>query len=112
MTKTPKASSPPAHLSREAKALWNEISAEYAIEDAAGRRLLLTACESLDWMRKAEAAVEKDGLTVTDRYGAIRGHPMLATIRDARAAMLAAIKHLGLDLEPLHARPGRPGGSR
>lgn len=61
-------------------------------------------------MRRAEAVVNADGMTVKDRYGAIRGHPMLATMRDARAAMLAALRHLNLDVEPLRDGPGRPPG--
>ena len=105
-----KALTAPEGLSREAKRLWSDICSEYCVEDSAGKRLLQTACEALDLMRKAEAAVERDGLTVKDRYGAIRGHPMLGTIRDARAAMMGAIRALGLDLEPLHSRAGRPGG--
>jgi hypothetical protein len=41
-----------------------------------------------------------------------RAHPLLGVERDARAAMVAALKALNLDLEPLRDGPGRPPGSR
>ena len=101
---------PPVTLSAEGKRLWADLIRGYSITDPAGLRLLLTACESLDLMRRAEAEVNRDGMTVKDRYGAIRGHPMLGTIRDARHAMLQALRHLNLDIEPLQERIGRPTG--
>lgn len=101
---------PPAGLAPESRRLWTSIVAEYDLGDSAGLRLLQTACESLDLMRRAEKQVEQDGMTVRDRYGAIRGHPMLSTIRDARAAMLASLRQLNLDLEPLRDSVGRPPG--
>jgi hypothetical protein len=35
---------------------------------------------------------------------------LLPVERDSRAQWLAALKALNLDLEPLHDKPGRPGG--
>ncbi len=45
-----------------------------------------------------------------DRFVQRKPHPLLAAERDARAQMLAALKALNLDLEPLKDR-GRPPGS-
>jgi len=102
---------PPKKLSREARALWTSIMEQYCCDDAAGVRLLLTACEALDSMRAAEAQVEKDGLTVTDRLGAPKAHPLLTVIRDSRAAMLTALRRLGLEPNPQEKRrPGHPPG--
>jgi P27 family predicted phage terminase small subunit len=106
---TKKASSPTG-LSPEAKRLWTSIATEYEVADSAGLRLLQTAVEALDLMRRAESVVHTDGMTVKDRYGAVRAHPLLATVRDARAAMLAALRALNLDIEPLRDRIGRPPG--
>ena len=105
-----KANRAPSGLSAESKRFWTSVVSEYDIGDSAGRRLLLCACESLDLLRRAEAVVAADGMTTRDRYGALRAHPMLGVARDARGAMLTALKHLNLDIEPLRAGPGRPGG--
>jgi len=48
---------------------------------------------------------EREGLTVKGR-----AHPATVIERDARLAMLRALRSLNLDLEPLRDRPGRPPG--
>ena len=100
----------PQHLSADARRWWRELQKEYAISDAAGLLLLQTACEAHDRMKSAAAAIARDGQTVLDRFDQAKPHPLLATERDARAAMMAALKQLNLDLEPLRDGPGRPGG--
>jgi len=101
------ANRPPSGLSPEAVELWTGVVREFCLDDPAGLKLLQTACEALDWLRKAEAVVQADGLTVKDRYGALRGHPMLATMRDCRAALILSLHRLNLDIEPQKAI-GRP----
>lgn len=106
--KTP---SPPKALSAEARARWRLLQTEYAIVDAGGLAVLLAHCEAFDRMRGAQRQIAKDGATFVDRFGQPRAHPLLVVERDARSAMLAALKQLNLDLEPLHDGPGRPGGA-
>lgn len=98
----------PKHLSTPAKDWWRRIMQEFEIEDEAGRLLLQTALEAFDRMRDAQAAVERDGAAVKDRFDQVKPHPLLTTERDARSQMLAALKQLNLDVEPLRDRPGRP----
>jgi hypothetical protein len=83
------------------------LQAEYGIEDAGGLAVLSIAGEALDRLRLAQAAIEADGATVVDRFGQTKAHPLLPVERDARAAYLAALKALNLDLEPLQDRPAR-----
>jgi P27 family predicted phage terminase small subunit len=101
---------PPGHLSTEGKNIWTEIISEYSIDDAAGLRILRVACESFDRAQSARETIEKDGLTTIDKAGQIKPHPLLACERDSRAAFLAGLKALNLDLEPLRDKPGRPPG--
>lgn len=101
----------PKHLSREAKALWRRIQESYEIEDDAGLLILTTALEAHDRMKQAQAILDTDGLTVTDKFGQVKSHPLIPAERDARAAMLSALKALSLDLEPVK-KPGRPAGRR
>lgn len=103
-------SKPPKRLSVEAQEWWRNLLEEYGIEDEAGRLLLQTAMEALDRMRLAQNAVKRSGATYKDRFGQPKPHPLLSVERDARAAMLAALKALNLDLEPLRDGPGRPPG--
>ena len=100
----------PRHLSAEARKIWREILSEYQIEDAAGLRILRVSLESFDRAQAARKAIDKEGMTVTDKFGQKKPHPLLPIERDSRAAFLAGLKALNLDLEPLRPGPGRPGG--
>ena len=106
----PRQPKPPKTLSREAKAWWRKLITEYQIEDEAGYLLLMTGLESFDRMRQAQAALAEDGLTVTDRFGQAKAHPLCVVERDSRSQMLASLKMLNLDVEPLRGGPGRPSG--
>ncbi len=101
---------PPKSLNAEAKKWWRKLVEEYEISDPLGLLLLQTALEALDRLRDAQNSIIDDGVTVTDRYGQLRANPAVNIERDARAAMLAALKAMNLDLEPLRDRPGPPPG--
>lgn len=107
MTDSPKA---PKNLSREAKRIWKDLQEEYRINDPGGLLILKTGLEALDRLREAQTVIAKEGPQVQDRFGQWKAHPLLTVERDSRAAMLAALKALNLDLEPLRDGPGRPGG--
>ena len=102
--------SPPKDLSRAAKAWYRRLMHEFAIEDEAGRLLLLTAMQAFDRAEDARDLLRKDGITTTDRWGQVKSHPATIIERDSRSGMLAALKSLNLDIEPLRDRLGRPPG--
>jgi hypothetical protein len=60
---------------------------------------------------KARRLLDRDGLVVSDRFGQQKPHPAAAIERDSKQTLLRNLRALNLDLEPLHDRPGRPGGS-
>jgi P27 family predicted phage terminase small subunit len=102
--------STPSHLSPEGQRWFKSIAAEYSINDPGGLLLLQSACEAHDRMQEARRVIAKDGLMSTGSKRQARAHPLIAVERDARAAMLASLKALNLDLEPLQGRVGRPAG--
>jgi len=97
------------HLSDEAKKIWKEILSEYEIQDAAGLRILRVSLESFDRAQAAREAIDRDGMTLVDKFSQIKSHPLLPIERDSRAAFLAGLKALNLDIEPLKSI-GRPPG--
>ena len=101
---------PPKGLSREAARWWRKLIAEYMIEDEVGLLVLATALEAFDRMRQAQAGLATDGLTIEDRFDQMKVHPLTVVERDSHAQMLAALKALNLDIEPLRGGPGRPSG--
>jgi phage terminase small subunit len=52
-------------------------------------------------MRSTQKQIENDGQMITDRFGQMKPHPLLATERNARGQMLAALKQLELDFEAM-----------
>lgn len=102
---------PPAALSAEARAWWRKLTEEYSIRDEGGLLLLGSALEAFDRMRAAQKLIKEQGATFLDRFQQPRLNPACTIERDSRAGMLAALKQLNLDLEPV-GKPGRPSGSR
>ncbi len=102
----------PPGLSPAAGAWWKKLTADYSLDDPAGQLLLETALQAFDRMHQARALIEKHGAVTVDRFGQLRPNPATTIERDSRAAMLAALKSLNLDLEPLRDAAGRPPGSR
>jgi phage terminase small subunit len=100
---------PPMHLSKEAKQYWKALIIEYGIDDVAGLRILRVALEAYDRAQMARAAIDKCGMLYKDRWGAPKSHPLLPIERDSRAAFLADMKALNLDVEPIKGI-GRPPG--
>ena len=102
---------PPASLSKRAKDQWAKYLAEFEINDAHGLFVLAAAMEAYDVLLNATDNVKKNGSTFTNRYGEIKGNPAVLHARDARTAMLAALKALHLDVTP-PGKPGRPASPR
>jgi hypothetical protein len=97
----------PANLARPGQQLFRHLADEYGIVDTAGVALLEVAARALDRLRQAEGVLRAEGLTVQGKDGP-RAHPALAVEVSARAGLLATLKALRLDLEPLKDRDGRP----
>ncbi|WP_439406902.1 P27 family phage terminase small subunit [Bradyrhizobium sp. DASA03076] len=60
--------------------------------------LLTKACEALDRIEEARAAIKIHGLTYTDRFGTPRARTEVAIERDNRLAVARLFRELGLDL--------------
>ena len=88
----------PVHLQDPEKALWRDLTASHAFDDPASLALLRTALESHQRARRCREAIDRDGESVRDRWGQVKGHPLLSAERDARASFLSAMRLLNLDL--------------
>ena len=98
------------HVRRESRAEVRRLASEYGIDDSGGLLWLQTWADADTTERDCQDIINKEGLTVVDRFGQKKSHPLLTTIRDARSQKMLALKNLCLDIEPLHDRPGRPEG--
>jgi len=101
---------PPKALSVAAKRLWRGLVEEYALDDVAALAILEAGLQSFDRAATAKLLLDRDGPTVTDRWDQQKAHPAASVERDSRAAWLAALRQLNLDVEPLRDGVGRPPG--
>jgi Phage terminase, small subunit len=88
----------PSHLGKEESELFMSITRAYALHDEVSQKILEEACASLQRARLARETLAKEGLTFKDAKGRPKPHPCCAIERDARAAGLAALKQLNLEL--------------
>ncbi|MBM3131735.1 MAG: hypothetical protein FJZ95_01715 [Chloroflexi bacterium] len=97
---------PPKHLKAATRRWFGQVLEEYNLEPH-HVRLLTLAGESYDRAQQAREIIAQQGLTVTDRFGQVRAHPLLAVERDCRIAFARLLRELSLDIED-PGEPGRP----
>jgi hypothetical protein len=88
----------PTGLKKRGMAFWKQTNREFVFEERHIFERLEMAAKCLDEIADAEAAIKKDGLFITDRYGSLREHPGVKVCRDNRTLFCRIIRELGLDL--------------
>ncbi len=83
--------------------------AAYGIDDVGGVQILVSGLHCRDRAEAADAAIAVDGLSVKDRWGQVKPHPLASVARDARAGWLSALRALNLSIGEM-PKPGRPPG--
>lgn len=89
---------PPEHLSDDAKLFFENMVTEYGMKDAAGLKILLAACQAWDRAESARKQIDIDGLTIKDKWGQVKNHPLLPIERDSRSAFITAMKALKIEM--------------
>ena len=87
---------PPKHLKADARRLWERLTADYQIDDAAGLALLQAACEAFQRAAEARKLIDRDGAVIMDRFGQQKPHPAISIERDNRGQMISALRALKL----------------
>jgi P27 family predicted phage terminase small subunit len=103
--------SAPDHLQPETQQWWDNIVANFDLEDH-HLRLLEAACDAWDRLTASRATLLVDGLTTLGRDATLKAHPCVAIERDARIAFARLLRELDLDVPPPEDRGYRPPGLR
>jgi hypothetical protein len=86
---------PPAGLSRRSRALWRDTVDEFELS-ASELFVLENGLRCLDRADEAAAVVNREGVTVLDRYGSPKAHPAVDVEVRCRAAFNAAMRQLAV----------------
>ena len=107
MRKKPRQPPAPKHLRPTTADWWTAIVGEYdlGVSDLSVLEVAATQWDRLTGAREV-IAKSKDGAFQNDRFGVLKEHPAIAIEQNATRLFLAAVRQLGLDLEP-SSEPGR-----
>lgn len=87
----------PRHLSTRSRKIFRWVITEYGFSDEPPAVALLTeALSALDHADACRQAVDKEGVTVTTRFGEVRPNPMLEAERKARQSFSTLLRELAL----------------
>jgi len=89
---------PPDHLGECERQIWGHVLADFDLSTETAIHVLTTALEAHQRAREARETISREGMQLPGRDGQAKVHPLLAVERDARAAWLASLKALGLEL--------------
>jgi hypothetical protein len=88
----------PAGLSPASRAWFRQVVDEYA-PSLGEIKLLEVACRARDRAEQCRAVVDKDGPSVTDRFGQVKAHPLLVEERQQRDLQRRALSSLTFEGE-------------
>ena len=89
---------PPTHLGKPEQDIWHSVSRDYDPLTGLATAVLCSGLEAHQRMRECREIITREGVTTPGVSKHVKVHPLLAVERDARAAWLAAVKALGLQL--------------
>ncbi len=101
---------PPANLATPEQELWCRIVDSYELpdDDPAVWTILRGLCEAAGTARLANDALKQHGVLIRAGSGGMKANPAVNIAHQAREQVLRHARALGLNLEPLNDRPGRP----
>src|SRR5688572_4081918 len=95
----PKLPAAPRGLGADGRRLWQSVVNQYILEGYQFESLRMAAKE-YDRHCKAEAVVQKLGMTYTDRFGQPKERPEVSIARNAGIAAARHLRELSLDVDP------------
>jgi phage terminase small subunit len=90
----------PSGLSKAAQAWWRAVADEYDLLPG-DIHLVEGICRSLDTIAECRKATKRDGVTVLDRHGQVRVHPLLIEERLQRELIRRALATLRFEAPDL-----------
>jgi phage terminase small subunit len=97
------AAHPPSHLSPAARRLWRALFNTHKFDLPSSQLLLASLCEAYDRATSCREALKDQPLTVVDKHGGTRIHPLVVEERQQREQVARLARVLRIHLEELQA---------
>jgi phage terminase small subunit len=94
---------PPLHLSSGARRLWRALFAAHKFDLPSSQLLLAALCEAYDRGLSCRKALDGQPLTIVDKHGGVRVHPLIVEERQCREQVARLARVLRIHLEELQA---------
>jgi hypothetical protein len=88
--------SPPRDLSGPGRNVWDRVTKEFVIDDAAAQEVLQQVCEAVNRLEAIAARVRTDGEVIPDGKGGYRSHPSLRDEILNRGFICKTLRNLGV----------------
>ena len=88
----------PVVLTGDRLRVWNDLRGRWSL-DTASEALLKNGCEALERAAQLAAQVNEQGVTFSDRFGALRANPAVMLERDFRGLASRTLQQLAARLE-------------
>lgn len=97
--KKPRLARAPAYLSGAGRTLWLSLFKTYTFDLPASVLLLDSLVEAWDRVQQCREALNGAPLTVTDKHGGVRVHPLVVEQRNCREQVARLAKTLRIHVE-------------
>src|SRR6516225_9185748 len=87
-------SKPPKTMGQSGRELWQTLTNEFELDDAASRATLLQVCQCADRLTEISKHISADGLVIDTKTGP-RDHPLLKSEVACRSFMIRGLQRLG-----------------
>jgi phage terminase small subunit len=87
----------PKSMKKPGRSWLKLLRKEYVFSPAEWRTAIMCG-ECVDLIDECNRKIQQEGLTVEDRFGQVKAHPLLTVIRDAKSTFRNLYRSLGLDV--------------
>jgi hypothetical protein len=95
---------PPSGLEVAGLNYWRTVTSAWQLEPHQ-HAILVEACRTLDLIATCQAAVDRDGPVLVDRFNQSKAHPAALLLRDYRGLFSRLVRELGLADDTSDSRP-------
>ncbi len=96
---TKRNATPPSYLTRDGRRLWLKLYRTHVFDLPASQLLLTQLCQAVDRAGACREALDGQPLTIKDKFGTEKVHPLVVEERAAREQIMRLTRTLRIHVE-------------